>query len=81
MNRRTNGGQTNLNTATAANSGTLPTLNIYAMCYNNNGTPSTFSIGRYGAFFICTGWDTTADVAFTLNLKTCWMACTGLSLP
>lgn len=81
ISRRVASGRTILATATNADTGIVPTQPVFAMCFNNNGTPSSYSNIRFGAWFINMDLDSTNDAAFTLALKTLWETLTGLTLP
>lgn len=79
--RRVTSGASSVGTG-AITTGALPTVNYFCMARNSFGTPDQFSTARYGAFSIGASLgDTTAIDAFTLNLKTLWETCTGLTLP
>lgn len=65
-----------------ANTATPATGNMYALARNNGGTASDFTnkeLGFYGMGRI--GLSTAHTDAMTLNLKTLWETCTGLTLP
>lgn len=80
--RRGSGGVSILATATNANSGAVPTQNVFCMVFSQAGTPvGGFSNIRYGAFFLSLGMDSTNRDGFTLNLKNVYETCTALALP
>jgi len=66
---------------TGISAGTVPTVNMFAMANNSNGTATGFCDAQYGAFFMGLGLDAANADAFTSNLKTLWESLTGLTLP
>jgi len=80
--RRVTAGVASLASNTSADSAAVPTVNIHAMAYNNNGTSSGGGTTiQYGAWFVNAGWSSADDDGFTANLKTLWESLTGLTLP
>ena len=55
--------------------------NIPVMCLLSSGFPVRFYNGRLGAYGVSLTSDISGVDALTLNLKTLWETCTGLSLP
>jgi hypothetical protein len=51
------------------------------MTASDGGFSWSPSTGRFGAFFLASGFDEGDDEAFTLNLQRLWQDCTGLLLP
>lgn len=79
VHRRHSGGFGSGAEVTTTATGTIPSLNYYALVHNNNGVPINFSTNITGLYGIS---DAVADPsAFTLNLKTLWETVTGLTLP
>ena len=83
--RRDGSGRQTALTAGLSAAGTLSAGNLLALANNNRddsgitlGTPSNSRQGAFGATHALTDAD---DAAFTLNLKTLWETCTGLTLP
>jgi hypothetical protein len=66
---------------TGISAGTVPTVNMFAMANNSNGTATGFCDAQYGAFFMGLGLDAANADAFSANLKTLWESLTGLTLP
>ena len=65
--------------STAQSDSTLSTKTIWAMSLNGEGTfPSSSRFGLYGAM---AGINDDQASNFTLDLKTLWETCTGLTLP
>ena len=82
LQRRRTAGNSTLQTDADAGGGTIPTnQNMIAMAFNYNGTPSGYSDARLGSFSTFAGFSSANADAFTLNLKTLWETCTGLTLP
>jgi hypothetical protein len=80
--RRLTAGNSTLQTDSDAGAGAIPsTRNLVAMAFNYNGTISTLSDAQYGAWGTHAGYASSDLAAFTLNLKTLWETCTGLTLP
>lgn len=69
------------NENTSTGTGTVPTVNMFAMANNSNGTATGFCDAQYGSFFMGLGLDAANADAFSANLKTLWESLTGLSLP
>ena len=69
------------NENTTASTGTVPTVSMFAMANNSNGTATGFCDAQYGSFFMGLGLDESNTDAFTANLKTLWESLTGLTLP
>jgi hypothetical protein len=78
--RRSGAGIETLVTNTSADSGPIPTVNIFGMAFNNNGSPNSYSTGKYGSFFVTNGLSPAETTAFTLDLKILWEALSGLTL-
>jgi hypothetical protein len=55
--------------------------NVTAMCLFSIGVPVRFHNGRLGAYGVSLESSTSGVDALTLNLKTLWETCTGLTLP
>ena len=79
--RRRLAGLTDLAAETEPDTGLMPPRSLIAMGFNYNGTPSTHCSAGYGAWVASSGLSQAANAAFTLNLKTLWETCTGLTLP
>lgn len=80
--RRLTAGNSTLQTDSDAGAGAIPsTRNLVAMAFNYNGTITTVSDAQYGAWGTHAGYASSDLAAFTLNLKTLWETCTGLTLP
>jgi hypothetical protein len=78
---RKNSGASALASLTCPATGNVPTTAINAMAGVVNGTRGSFSNARYGAWMAGLAMTQPNTDAFTLNLKTLWETCTGLSLP
>ena len=66
INRRSGASVTNVDSqAEASPSGTVPSVNLFAMCYNNNGTPTQFQSQQIGAVWVGSDMDSDDDEAFT----------------
>jgi hypothetical protein len=61
--------------------GTVPTVNLFALTFNNNGTPGALSSNEVGAYTVGLGLSDADDAAYTLNLKKLWEDCSTLTLP
>jgi len=68
----------NVTTSTATLTTTRP---VSFMARNTAGVITNYSDARFGAFFGGLGQSTADFEAFSLNLKTLWETCTGLTLP
>ena len=66
---------------TRADTGTMPTINLFSLSRNNAGTPDSSSSTKHGAWFYGSGVTAADDAAFTLALKTLWETLFGLTLP
>jgi len=78
--RLTSGVSTLVNT-TGANAGTVPVTGTYQMLRSGFGGGAAYSDGRYGFFAASLGQTISQSQAFSLNVKTLWETCTGLTLP
>jgi len=78
--RLTSGVSTLVNTA-GANAGTVPVTGTYQMLRSGYGGGAAYSDGRYGFFAASLGQTISQSQAFSLNVKTLWETCTGLTLP
>jgi len=78
--RLTSGVSTLVNT-TGANAGTVPVTGTYQMLRSGFGGGAAYSDGRYGFFAASLGQTLSQSQAFSLNVKTLWETCTGLTLP
>jgi len=76
--RRNTAGYSQLASTARSVTGTLPTRTI---CFMAISPLFWFSNSRNGAFFVSSGMSSANSEAFTLNLKTLWETCTGLTLP
>ena len=68
-----------LDRATQAVSGSVTSINHYAMALNSLSTPAQFSNAKYGSWGMTEG--AIAASGFTSALQTLWETTTGLSLP
>ena len=66
---------------TTASTGIVPTVSIFAMANNLNGTATGFCDAQYGSFFMGLGLDESNTDAFTANLKSLYESLTGIALP
>jgi hypothetical protein len=78
--RLTSGVTTLVNTA-GANAGTVPATGTYQMLRSGFAGGTAYSDGRYGFFAASLGQTVSQSQAFSLNVKTLWETCTGLTLP
>lgn len=78
--RLTSGVSTLVNTA-GANAGTVPVTGTVQMLRSGFGGGAAYSDGRYGFFAASLGQTVSQSQAFSLNIKTLWETCTGLTLP
>jgi hypothetical protein len=78
--RLTSGVSTLVNTA-GANDGTVPVTGTYQMLRSGFSIGVAYSNGRYGFFAASLGQTISQSQAFSLNVKTLWETCTGLTLP
>jgi hypothetical protein len=81
MERRSSVGFTTLASAAGANGGTMPTRNIYALAFNQDGSIGSPSDYRAGSYAVHTGMTSAQSTAYSLAIKTLWEECSGLSLP
>jgi hypothetical protein len=69
----------------ATNSGTttgiVPDGSNFIMARNSAGSPVQITTAQIGAGFISAGMGSTDLAGYSLNLKTLWETCTGLTLP
>jgi hypothetical protein len=80
LHRRITSGVTRSSAATAT--GAVASQNFIAMGIQYSATRTFFSDAELGVYGIGTGLSSDAEVdAFSLNLKTLWETCTGLTLP
>jgi hypothetical protein len=79
--RRATAGRTVAGTYTYADTGSLTSLNCYALAKNTSGSPTSSSTSEMGAWWLGTGVTDTQDSNMTAALKTLWEGCTNLILP
>lgn len=79
--RRATAGRAVAGTHTYADTGSLTSLNCYALMKNSSGTPTSGSTSEMGAWWLGTGVTDTQDSNMTAALKVLWETCTGLTLP
>ena len=80
INRRA-AGNSYLQEATQAASGSVPTLAPFAMSLNNGGAPLTYNDSRFIGFGFGLGMSKADGAAFISAFQTMWETCTGLTLP
>ena len=78
--RTTSGGFATIGSSTVADSGAIPTTNLYFLGANGNGTAYSWN-AQAGFFGVHSAFDSSNADAFTGNVKTLWETCTGLTLP
>jgi hypothetical protein len=66
---------------TRADTGTMPTINLFSLSRNNAGTSDQSSSTKCGAWFYGSGVSAADDAAFTFALKTLWESLFTLTLP
>lgn len=79
--RRTSSGRAVVGTYTYPDTGSLTSLNCYALMKNSSGVPSAGSTSEMGGWWLGTGVTDAQDNSMTLALKTLWETCTSLTLP
>ena len=80
LHRRVTAGVTRSSAATTT--GAVASQNFVAMAIQYSGSITFFSDAELGAYGIGTGLSSNTEVdEFSLNLKTLWETCTGLTLP
>lgn len=78
--RRYSAGFTSLASASGADAGTIPTVNLYALAHNLSGTAANFSDDKLGSYGCASGLSSVDAEAFTLALKDLWETASGLTL-
>jgi hypothetical protein len=81
LKRRTSAGVAYTTTQSVLNGVSASTINQYALGANITGSLTDPTNARMGSYGLCLGLDSADGDAFTLNLKTLWETCTGLTLP
>jgi hypothetical protein len=74
-------GRSNIGTFTYADTGSMTSLNAFALAKNSSGVATSGGTSEMGGWWFGTGVSDAADSAFTLALKNLWETCTGLTLP
>jgi hypothetical protein len=80
MIRRASGGITS-DTSASAITGTVINRSILVMANGASGSATQYSTAQIGGSYIGAGLDLAALTAFSLNWRTLWETCTGLTLP
>ena len=79
--QRKTSGRSNIGTFTYADTGSMTSLNAFALAKNSSGVATSSGTSEMGGWWFGTGVSDAADSAFTLALKNLWETCTSLSLP
>jgi len=82
--RRSSAGKVSIFDVVINPAGAATTINSYVASLNQSAStdlPTNYSIAKIGACGFGLGLSDADDTAFTLNLKTLWETCTGLTLP
>ncbi len=79
--QRKTSGRSNIGTFTYADTGSMTSLNAFALAKNSSGVAASGGTSEMGGWWFGTGVSDAADSAFTLALKNLWETCTGLTLP
>jgi len=79
--QRKTSGRSNIGTFTYADTGSMTSLNAFALAKNSSGVAASGGTSQMGGWWFGTGVSDAADLAFTLALKNLWETCTGLTLP
>jgi|694.fasta_scaffold62437_5 hypothetical protein len=79
--QRVTAGVSTLVNTTGANAGTVPVTGTVQMLRSGFSGGAAYSDGRYGFFAASLGQTVSQSQAFSLNVKTLWETCTGLTIP
>lgn len=83
---RTTAARTLLTNVAGADAGVIPANNLFFLATNNTNapaaiSPAAFNDGQIAFYGLAMGLTDSQDTSYTLNLKTLWETCTGLTLP